>query len=437
MSLSQEQSSYNEKELRESANLLAAFYQDQALKNDLFNRILPLVIKKINAAQLFIHLESEAIKLRQLMADALFQEQRIFEQQLDAFIAEYLKNYAELDVVSSKKLKTFTADNQPRGIARSLMDLGAVAPNTLGDDFDIRMTLRHVITIAEDVRDSGIYILPPVLLVPGPNPNQFEKDNPHHALQDHVDTVLKNNPDKNITLLVQVNCGGSHWQAVKITLQNNKVQNAVLRDSLSTPPEQMREMPAFKNLQRAVRVVEVTPVAAGVQHDGENCMQYSMQYVLQEKYPAGVAIDPALQKIRDAGSAQELSTSVTEKIIANSPGIQEKIAQSDSGIKEFFQTPIAAHGKNLEQQVFMSLANSVGHKDKKAREIKDYQISFDEMLARELDQLYRSSSKQSDDELFAQARQNAYQQMQAGLRFFKPVANHAATVVSEPEVLKI
>lgn len=421
MPISESQINENARVVDQIAGLLAIVNNQR--DNAKLQQLAQQVKQSLTAANLFIDLDSKAKELEALIQAGLKSAQ--FEQDLQHWIADYLAHYEELGAEATKKNRELFA-NQPLGITHYLLHWGMVVPEVWGDSNDIRVVLKNVMTEPEDINAAGTYILPPIAIVPGPHATQAEKNNPHQALQDYIETVKQRNPFRDITLVMQVNSSDGHWLAARIDLSSNKIQRAELWDSMSTTSVAMRETPAYANMQKAVQNISpgvmVNAVAAGVQKDGSTCMQRSLQRVLQVKYSGNAAIDPQLKEIRDAERVDQLRDAVVKKIVANVPAIQvKKAAQPISQAKQVFQEELVAKNEKLENKVFHSLANVGQAQGAELKELKDYQIHFDEIMAHRLSELYcdPAQRKKPEEQLLQYAWSYAYKTMQYNLGLFK------------------
>lgn len=322
---------------------------------------------------------------------------------------------------------------QPRNLKRTLVETGEAPARVWGDDLDIRALLGSEITDPELIHHDGTYILPPVSVVAGDYASEQERDNPHTFLQNHLQAVCENNPDKSIAVLVPVNCGQLHWMLFKAEIENGKVEHARLIDSMSGASSV-----ALHNVVKATKALgcdRVRSVARNVQTNGYSCMDYTVQKALQEKYAAVTDVpDVGLQAIHAAENAKDLRAAVVDTIIQHNEVLarNEKLVTDD--VKRVFTQDVQP--EQLENVLQAALTCPAGKTISHiiAENSRNWQIRFDEALAKTLDALYKDVANKckADKDLFAEARVVAYQQTRDNFSLFASKAETPKAEVQEP-----
>lgn len=319
-------------------------------------------------------------KHKQLEVDPLKMDQ------LKQELAKWAKSCKEEEKQAGPEgLRLYTS--QLAGILGRMRD-GQAADNVWCEDEDIKTCLLDIIKAPEDVNQGGNYILTPVSLLDA-------------SFKHHIKTILAKSIPEPIHLSVPVAFNG-HWRLAKVNLKQDKIQSAILWDSLENST--LQDHPAFHAFHESLKQaqafgkeslansksnleVEVKAEAANIQKNGYSCGDYVMKEALREMQ----ALSHGLQAIHDAQEPEALRTAIIQQIKHNH---HNKIKHNNK--VSFFSKELP---KYLEQ---------AGNREKQAK--------FDNHMAQILQDLYKQNPHENDEEkLVNQAREQAYHELSDNL----------------------
>lgn len=408
MTLSIAQQNYNREQLQLIKALILSLqpYHD---KGEQLQHIEELILRALDHHEILLGLAEGDQRLQNLLQDALRDSQNL-EQKLERWALHYKK----LEKKASKELRRLS-NKQAHGIARSLMTTG-VASYVWGNDYDLRILFKDIMTDSHDITESGTYILPPISLVAAAHASQAEQS---PFLKESIEPALKASKNKNITLLIPVNCRQSHWCLAEIKMNDGSLQSATLWDSVANP--NLKETQAFQNMQKMVS--QINPKAhcdaktTGKQTDGFSCMDCTAQKALvlfsETKY-----LDQGSIAVRDAADSKTRREAVITKIIENHPQLKAKqeCARRDE-TNEVFKNPKLT--PEVEEELLTTLENKANAVDtEKFAKIRKLQIEFDAILAETLSALYQSKPNEDEEVLLKIARKEAFHSIKNNFGFF-------------------
>lgn len=308
----------------------------------------------LDESQLSLRYEATHQSLIDLLTDAV--KQHLNKEQLIRQLREWNKQHAEKDERTKALYK-----KQLAGVYSTYQDTGKIDYKRWGTDHDINLVLKELIVSPEDIQANGLYVLP------------ADSEN---SVDEKIKDYLKAHGDKSLTLLIPVNHGGCHWCVHAVVAVNGKKINTSIWD----------------------------PLVHGPQRDGHSCMDYSVQQIVKRLNPK----EPTLQAIAKAQAAP----AIREAIVAKAKENHERTPDQLLAAK---QVLVQQQQKQNEQMTILSTikcnendANDLHHFLVKAE--KDIREEFDSLMAKKLDELYRSSSSE-DATLVQEARKDAWSQM--------------------------
>jgi hypothetical protein len=192
----------------------------------------------------------------------------------------------------------------------------------LGTDLDIINCLgKDKFTNVASVTTAGTYVVEPCALTTA-------------NMKEIIEAGLNVNASP-LELLVPVNIGNRHWRLAKIKIQNHRLVDAELWDSLGN--KNITNTIYFQNFQIAVEsaesksipadamveVIQVNVNATGIQTNAHSCMDYVIQEIFKSE---GLSLDNAA--ITDAQDANALRLAVVKQIATNVPELGETFADT-------------------------------------------------------------------------------------------------------------
>lgn len=256
-----------------------------------------------------------------------------------------------------------------------------------GNDNDARNVLGNHLTSADKITRDGTYILPPV------NINNVEE------LRDQLVTALEA-PANKLTVLVPL-ANNKHWQLGIFEINDGEITKATLWDSLAAPF--LKYSKACKNMQKAINQAQISSKpkakvmahATGIQRNGYSCFDYVTQKALSLLKP-GSQLSPELKTIAEAKTASVLRQAIATQI-ATRLGITLRQPKTNH------TQAITTYNEEKLLNQLQKFSESSNH------QMRNLQIDFDAILAKELQQRYKNpKDKRSDQAILAEARNAAY-----------------------------
>lgn len=350
-------------------------------RHDLVLDLMGKVDLYLKNQQLALDVDDHTLKLKGLLARLVAQKKADqLQAVLDTWAAEYPSAAAKAEKQTVESRRQHAA--QPHGIYRGLTEQGKIDYTAWGEDLDILVALRNVITKhPKEINADGDYILTPV-------GNKAE-----------MDAKLKEfcavHPNFNGDLLVPFNKGQNHWQLAIIPMKNGKMADFSIWDSIKV----------------------------GIQKNGYSCMDYVIRQALTIKF-RGQAPEQDLQTIIDAPDAQTLREAVVGRIINVHDKMQGNAQLQQSVRAQVKQRPQAekliAIDADQEDQVHAVLIQD-----------KAMQEEFDGIMSRQLLALFKADDNVSDKIATNQARKFAYHQLLTKYGIFTPATK---SVDNKPQV---
>ena len=412
MALSIEQTQYLENHLQIIRSQLAF---DESARLHYVNQLFELTKAELKKNDIilneFENMVSELLRLLQKEVLEEKEDQHRFNLALGSWISQ-VKHKQQLD----KEFTQSLTSSHARGIRATLCD-GESAEKVWGNDDDIRVILRSVITHPDHVKESGCYILPPVMIVSGGLSAEQEQKTPHIFLENHFKDVVANKPKGDVILLAPVNSGQNHWMLVEAHVSNGELKSAVLRDSMKGSNNVVEKTDAFKNMSIAAKNVNASVKVSGVsdnkQSNGHSCMDYTIQTALQISLKNGADLDENQIKITQADSEKKLREEIVRNIILSDVKLAVKEKSVSDDVEALFKQE-----KANEEQIAKVLSKP------KAVEV---QKQFDELMASELDRLFKDPKNDfvSEKKLRDKARQFAFDTLKFKL-FPPPTATNVS-----------
>lgn len=342
-----------------------------------------------------------------------------FNKQLIAWANEY-KTF----VASDRAVLRARHASQPAGIFRTLTQ-GKDANDVFGDDYDAMLLLREfIVRNAEDIKENQFNILAPISM-------DVADD-----LFNVVDSMRPGNEGKKFDLVALVNCGQYHWRIAKFSLQNSKVIDACLWDSLHGDSAELARTPAYQHLQDTITrlngddsVVSKAEMA-GVQSNSIVCMDRGVQEIFRVvniKHPLVEAqTDEVVRNTTIAAICEKHADLRVENEVPSSAQVEE--VQDEEGEKE---AEVPSSVVSADEEVIYHFLNQSKNKDK--------QIQFDQAMAEKLQAslsaLAEGDGKEKEKALFDQARKHAFELQKFGL-MAKPCSREigAPAAVTKPPI---
>jgi hypothetical protein len=370
--------------------------------------------------------KSQAAYLQQIFADInnSLHEQNVYLSMQAGMDALLVIVIAQMEHPKSENLQTnlqnwarnyrqmeehkYAANSNP-SIARSLIDGAANPDKAWGDQTDLALILKGLIT--DDPRKENVKIQSNQTYILSPAPIVLSEEevgitNPVLTLKGKIQEVIDKCGDQtNVKVCIPVNNGRSHWQLLNVTVNAGQITSAELVDSLKN--NRLEKQPAYKTAQAVVNAINpenkvvVTAKATAKQSDGFRCVDYVAQAVVKQ-LPA--VKDPALLTLRDATSGRALRTAVIGRILEAHPAIKQNHQRAIEQAKV-----LHAKAQDVLKPTVDAAHEQLKHLEGDEKKI---QIDFDALLAAKLQEL--------DDSSFNVAWDYARKSLLAKYSMFKP-----------------